>query len=272
MLKIFGRFTKLPAILLAVLVLLIFLHYFGLLLPLENVVVRIFNPIQHSFYVLGVKINNFYSSNSFQKDLAKNNLELEEKIRTLLIENAQLRVLAEEKESGREQTNFLAKAGLAAITAKVVGRNLQSDFQTVILDKGSNDGVAVNLPVVAENGVIVGKVVEVGKNNCQILLVNDGHSSLAATIQNQEKTKGVVVGQRGLSLKMEMIPQDELINVGEMVITSGLEASIPRGLIIGQIEQVIVWPNSLFQEVFLKTLINLDDLVVVSIVRPNQND
>jgi len=265
--RLFGRSIKLSVLLLAVVILLIFLHQFRILLPIENLLVRILSPIQNQIYVLGVKINNFYSNTGFNKDLVKTNSELEQKFNDLVIENSQLKTMLLEQQEIERQYNFLQEAGLEAVVAKIIGRSLQADYQTLIVNKGEIDGVRVGLPVIASDGAMVGKIAEVNTNSSQVLLINDSHSSLAATIQNESLTKGVVVGERGLSLKMELIPQDEEIGIGEVVVTSGLEADIPRGLVIGQIEQVTSEPNGFFQTAFLDPLANPDDLVVVSILK-----
>src|SRR3989344_3593000 len=120
--KLFGKPVKLSVALLAVVILLIFLHYFKILSPIENLAVRILSPIQNKIYVLGVKINNFYSSTGFRKDLVKINLELEEKVNNLIIENSQLKMMLLEQQELDQQYNFLQSAGLDAIVAKVIGK------------------------------------------------------------------------------------------------------------------------------------------------------
>ena len=270
MLKTVKRPARLSIILLAVIILLIFLHYSTLLRPIENIVIRIFSPIQNKVYVLGVKVNNFYNVTRFQRDLLEANLELEEKVEKLIIENAQLKTELTITQKLEEQQDFITESGMEAVSAKIIGKNLQSDFQTLIINKGSEDGILVGLPVIIQQGVIIGKVVEVNRNNSQLILINDSYSSLAATIQNQNQTKGVVVGDRGLSLKMELIPQDELIQVGDVVVTSGLETNIAAGLVIGQIEQIISEPNNFFQQAYLKPLTDFNDLIVVSILKSNR--
>ena len=270
--KIFRRPARLSLVLLAVAFLLIFLHYSKILLPVESIFTRVFSPIQSRVYAVGVKINNFYNLTRFQKDLLKTNLELEEKVKELTIKNSQLKTELAECGSLTEQLDFLTETRLEAINAKVVGRNMQPELQTLILNRGEKDGVSVGMPVVAQQGIIVGKVAEVRRSSCQVILIDDSHSSLAASVQNANQTKGVVVGDRGLSLKMELIPQDEPIVAGDTVITSGLEANVPRGLIIGQVEQVISQPNSFFQQATLKPLISFDNLLIVSILKNIDND
>jgi len=263
---------KLSFVLLAVVVLLIFLHYFNIISPVENLFIRIFSPVQNVVYSLGIKINGFYNPSDVKGDLTELNSELEQKVFDLTIENSQLKTLLFEKQELNQQLDFVATAGFEAVIAKVIGKNSQSEYQTLILNKGSRDGVKIGLSVIAGNGVIIGKVVEVGESSCQVLSINDNQSSLAATIQNQAMTKGVVSGDKGLSLKMDLIPQNEEIANGDVVVTSGLEPNIPRGLVIGTVEQVVNEPNDFFQQAFLRSAINSDDLVIVSILKNIYND
>lgn len=270
--RVFRRPFKSILILLAAVFLLIFLHYFKITTPLEGLIQKILNPIEHQFYVVGTTINKFYRHSGAPEDILTINQELTEKIKILTVENAQLKTLLLEKEREDQQIEFLTAEGLAAITAKIIGRSFQANQQTLIINKGWSDGVMAGAPVIAQQGVLIGQIAFVNSHSAHIILINDSLSSFGAVIQNQTFAKGVVVGDRGLSLKMELIPQGEEITVGDIVVTSGIEANIPRGLIIGQIEQVITKPNDLFQEAFIKTLVDFDDLVVVSVLKQQAND
>lgn len=272
MLKVFRQKIRLSLALLAAVILLIFLHYSKIFLPVENLLIRIFSPLQQQVYILGVKINNFYNVARFQKDLLKTNLELEAKVEELVVENAQIKTELFKQKEQKDQLDFLAAAGFEAVSAQIVGRGVLPNSQTIILNRGRKDGVNVGFAVIAGKGIMVGKIVKVNNNSSQAILINDSHSSLAANILNKNQTKGVVIGERGLSLKMELIPQDQPVAAGNIVVTSGLEKNIPRGLVIGQVEQVVWEPNSFFQQAFLKPLINFDDLIVVSILKNIYND
>ncbi|OGY46514.1 MAG: rod shape-determining protein MreC [Candidatus Buchananbacteria bacterium RIFCSPLOWO2_01_FULL_46_12] len=270
MIRLFRRQFNLTIILLAVAVLLIFLHYVKILTPVENLLIKVFSPVQSSVYSLGVKFRNFYSQTSFNQDLETANQQLLEQVRQLTIENAQLKVTLVENFQIKNQTDFLSQNGLSAVIAKVIGKGLFPDSQILIINKGSRDGVQVDLPIIAQDGLIVGKVIEVSAELAKAILINDSQSSLAVTVQNQTQTKGVVTGEHGLSLKMELIPETEIIQVGDMVVTSGLELNIPRGLLVGQIETLESEPNSFFKVAYLRSLINFDDLTVVSVLKTSQ--
>jgi len=234
--------------------------------------VTIFSPIQHSVYSLGTKINTFYGRLVGQGDLAKTNQQLTDEVRRLTVENAQLETRLEESQQISQQEDFIAASGLVAITAKVIGRTPAANWQAIIIDKGSEDGIEVDFPLVSAEGIIIGKIFEVKKSSAQAILINDSRSRIAALVENESKSQGVVIGEHGLSLKMELIGQNEVVKEGETVVTSGLEPTIPRGLVIGKISRVLAEPNSFFQTAFIQSLVKVDSLVVVSVLKSVNDD
>ena len=262
----FIKSVKLPIILLAVAILLIFLHYLGILGPIENLIIRISAPIQHQFYSLGTAINSFYGNLNFNKDLVNDNKKLADEVQRLTIENSQLKTQIQENQAIAVQADFLAANNLQAITAKIIGRNPDPARQAIILNKGNQDGIRLDFPLITAGGVMVGKISQVKKNSSEAILISDSASSIAALIQNETETKGVVVGEHGLSLKMELIPQNEIVKEGDLVVTSGLEPATPKGLVIGKISQIESEPNSFFQTARVQSLVKIDSLSIVSIL------
>lgn len=269
--RVLGRPVKLVVVLLAAVALLIFLHYTRVLPPVEGLVQNVLTPVEHRLYALGTAINRWYRFPD-QRDLAAANQLLEDRVNALTVENVQLKTLFAEQGWEQQQIEFLAAAGLEAINAKVVGRNLETNEQTLVVNKGIVDEVRVGAPVIAERGMLVGRVVAVRSHSAQVRLVNDSLSSFGAMIQNEGEDRGVVVGDRGLSVKMDLIAQGVPVVVGDVVVTSGIETDIPRGLVIGQVERVVSEPNNLFQQAFIKTLVDVDALVVVSILKPQYDE
>jgi len=265
--KSFTVKLKLPVILLAVVGLLIFLHYTGWLAWLEQPTVRILAPAQQRLYWLGSKINNLYRSNGLQKPE-----ELEVQRNALLIENAQLKQILAEQQAVNSQTDFLIKRGYQAVPARIIGRSFQSDSQILIIDRGWQDGLSAGLPAIVEGGIIVAKVFEVDKYTSKILLINDSQSSLAGRLSDSPRIQGAVAGERGLSLKIELIPKDQPLAIGAVVVTSGLETNIPAGLVIGTVEQVSNDASGWFKVAYLKSVVNFSDLLVVSVLLPQQHD
>ena len=257
-------------LLLVVIFLLIFLHYSGVLSPWENFSLGLLAPLQARVYTWGLAINNFYRPGVAADPAVQDQLIVQRN--ALLVENAQLKILLAEDQAQKVQTEFLAARGLAAITARVIGKNFQSDSQILTLNQGAQAGVAVGLPVIVGEGIMVAKVLAVEKNTSRILFINDSQSSLGAWIQTAEVVPGVVVGERGLALKMTLIPADQSVRVDDLVVTSGLEETVPAGLVVGLVERVEKDANSFFQTAWIKSPIDSEDLILVSILTPRPDD
>ncbi|MFA5021989.1 MAG: rod shape-determining protein MreC [Patescibacteria group bacterium] len=263
----FIKSRPLSLTLLAAVILLIFLHYTSILVPIENLVIRILAPIQSKIYGTGTKVNDFYYDATSRKDFVQANEKLTNEVNRLTIENAQLKTVLQDNQEVSKQANFLARTGLQAITARVVGKNPEPNLQSIILDKGSNEGIKINFPLITDDGVMIGKISQVKANSSEAVLINDSRSKIAVIIQNESNSKGVVVGEHGLSLKMELISKNDVIKEGDIAITSGLEPTIPRGLVVGKINRITAEPNASFQTAWLQSLVKIDNLTVVSVLK-----
>ena len=262
----FFRKSRLSTILLAVVILLIFLHYIGILQPVENMFVRIFSPIQHRVYGIGIKINSFYSNYFINKELVISYQDLEQQITDLKVENSQLKTKIGDDSEQLALQDYLTNTGFAGVIARIIGKNPEPSRQSIILNRGSSQGVSIDSPLVTANGIMVGKITDVKRNSSEAILVNDSGSRIAAVVQNDSSSKGVVIGEHGLSLKMEFLPQEQEVKEGHIVITFGLERSIPQGLVIGEVSQVLAEPNSLFQTARIKSLTKIDNLTQLVIL------
>ena len=268
----FIRQSRLSLVLLAVVGLLIFLHFIGILGPVEGLAVKIFSPVQRSFYLAGVRFNNIYSILTDRPTTQSQAEDLRQEVNRLTVENSNLKIQLEASQKLLTQQEFLESLEYESIPAHVIGINPEVNLNSIILDKGSQHGVESGLPVIIDDGVMVGKITEVKLSSSEVILINDSRSRIAAEVQNENGSHGVVVGQRGLSLTMELIPQHELLLPGDVVITSGIEPNIVRGLILGTLSRITSEPNSLFQTARLQTLTKLDDLTVVSILKSQVHD
>lgn len=268
----FIKSTRFSVILLAVVALLIFLHYVSILKPVENLLIRVFSPLQTLVYSIGVKFNSLYTDLPQGQNLIEANKQLKEEVDQLIAENARLKVLAKENEAISSLNDFLAHSNLRGVGAKVIGKNPETNFQAIILDKGTKDGVKVDMPVVTSDGILAGKIFKVKNNSAEAILINDPRSRLAAMVENETESKGILMGEHGLSLKMELIPQNEIVKENDAVVTSGLEPTIPRGLVIGKITRVLTEPNSFFQTAWIRPLVKVDNLTVVLVLTSLTHD
>ncbi len=121
----------------------------------------------------------------------------------------------------------------SSVVASVVGRDPSYWNSTMIIDKGTVDGIAQGMPVVNALGV-VGKIAEVGHDSSKVILLTDPQFSVAALIQGPRES-GLVSGTLQGVCRMKYIRADAQIRIGNKVITSKLSSSFPEGLLIGEI-------------------------------------
>jgi len=258
--------------LIAVIGLLIFLHITKILAPIESFVTGMLNPMMSGFYSISSSVRTTYNEQTSKRDLLAYIKQLENQTDQLTVENAKFKMLDQENRILRQHLKFLAKGEPRYILGNIISRgsleNPNATGNTVTIDKGVKDGLSLGLAVVSSQGIIVGKIIAVKNNLAKVYLTTNPACKLAATIQNQDKTSGIVQGELGLTVRMEFIPQTEEIKAGDTVVTSGLEQNIPRGLVIGQVSQVIKESNKLWQSAVIEPLVDLEELVIVSILLP----
>jgi rod shape-determining protein MreC len=194
--------------------------------------------------------------------------ELETRLNQTLIERSQLKILEEENTFLRQQLDFVEENDFSLVAARVVGLGVDETAKDIVLNKGRKAGVIIGAPIVAQDKIIIGKVISVSDYQSIARLINDHNSQLAAKILNRDRTIGLISGVFGLGVKMELIPQTEKIVTGDIVVTSGMEPLVPPGLVIGTIDAVTAGDEDIFQEASLRSPVNFDKLTLVSIIIP----
>jgi len=272
------RFPR-PALaggLLLVTLVLVATHLLGWLTPVEHGVSRVLAPAQERLYSLGTWLHGIYVRPERQAtaELEKENRQLTQQVNTLTIENAQLRVLSSEKTEAKALSDYLSQRGFQSIAGRVIGKNLESTVHVIIINQGSVDGVRLDQPVISGEGVLVGRVIRVQPRTAEVLLLSDSQSRVAGALQTAAQaglqTVGVVSGDRGLSIRLELVPQSVSLSDGQVVVTSGLENGMPSGLVIGRVERVEKTDNAFFQAAALRSLIDFTTLTSVAVLRVAQ--
>lgn len=249
---------------------------------LKNLTLQTISPIQKRFYNIGSIIGEKLSPFFVKKDLIEENKELRSKLAKLYKENVDLKLRERDYQILKTQLEFLEEKDYQYILAQVIGKTPEPLSQTLIINRGSQDGLKEGLAVTIDDGILIGKLTKVDKNTSQVLLLLDHQSRVAALVQRSISQKdkisqsansealapGIIKGQFDLSLIMDLIPLDKKITPDDPVITSGLEPDIPAGLLIGYVESVETSPNQLFQKAIVRPLANFEGLRIVTIILP----
>jgi rod shape-determining protein MreC len=191
------------------------------------------------------------------KLLRENIKELNSRIiasREAMLANERLKKLLEMKESLK----------ISSLTATVVGEDASPWFKTILIDRGSADGLKEGMPVIASDGII-GQIVKVAVKSSRVLLITDHASGVAGLIQ-RSRARGVVKGKGDGTCILEFSLSAEDVTVGDTVITSGIGGVFPKGLKIGEVSMVKKGEYGIFQTVDVRPTVNLARLEEVLVL------
>lgn len=253
---------------LAAILIAVFFHYLGWLKPIENLFILTLKPIQSGSYELSQKTKNFSDYWLRKRNLIAENQKLIDEVKALSVDQSKSKSLEEENALLKRELNFVDEAKKRFVAARIITGVSDPLSQTVIIDRGAKDGIVPGLAVVADQGILVGKVSEVFDDYAKVTLLNDNKSRVAATVQNLDHTVGLVEGQYGLSFAMTNIPQNQDIRQGDLVVTSGLEGQIPKDLLIAKVESVKTVESEIFKTAILQPIIPLSNLSYVLVIIP----
>lgn len=191
---------------------------------------------------------------------------LEDQRNTLAVDYAELELLQKENEELRGLLSFVKKQRFVHVTASVIARSISAQSATFVIDQGTRDGIQVGAPVVVSGGIFIGTVTETGERTATVTATIDPRSAVAATLLNETKHLGIAEGVSGKLIALRLVPQEERVQVNNLVVTSGLEEEIPSGLVIGIITEVRSEVINPFQEAFLEPLADIRRHHTVSVI------
>ncbi|MDU4961937.1 MAG: rod shape-determining protein MreC [Sporomusaceae bacterium] len=154
------------------------------------------------------------------------------------------------------------------VFASVIARDPGSWTSTVMIDRGSADGIAKDMPVVSARGLI-GNVTQVFPHSAKVLLLTDSSSAAGALVQRPEsRVAGIVEGADApqLAPRMVNLARDADVIKGDKIITSGLGGIYPRGLLIGEVTDVVNEEGGLLKYAVLKPAADFDRLEEVQVL------
>lgn len=218
---------------LGILIFIIGLNFFQK--EVKNLFYFISSPIQKALWQSGDRISDFFGAISEMENLKKENEELKLKNQELLNENVSLKELKKENEILREALEIGLEREFKLEMSQVVGKDIAQD--SILINKGSENGISEGMPVITQQKVLVGKIGDVYKNFSNVLLISSPKSAFDVKIAESE-IFGVIKGKGNLKIFLDLIPQDKEIKKGDLVITSALGGVFPEGISVGEIEEV----------------------------------
>ncbi|MCI0732229.1 MAG: rod shape-determining protein MreC [Methylococcaceae bacterium] len=240
------------------------------LTPVRSVLSLAVYPIQYLVSLPDRFGHQMMDSFSEYKDLLEENRRLKEE--QLVYKTRLLKFSALEKENIRLR-NLLDssfKLGEQVLVGELLAVNLDPYKQTVLVDKGTRFGVFVGQPVLDANGV-VGQVYRANPLNSEIVLISDPSHALPVQV-NRNGLRTIAVGNGRINeLSLPFLPNNVDIEVGDLIITSGLGGTFPQGYPVGTITEVTPQPEKPFSRITAKPSAHLDRSRELLLVWSNQD-
>ena len=189
------------------------------------------------------------------EEIRQNNLNVSE----VAAENVRLRTMLDYKKVANQ---------FDLVTAAVVGRDLGTWNSTIIINRGSADGITKDMPVVTSQG-LVGSVVNVYTKVAKVQLILDPRSAVGTLVQRPEsRVAAIVEGSSAspLTPRMVNIARDADIIKSDKLITSGFGGIYPKGLLIGEVVDVVNEEGGLLKYAYLRPAVDFSRLEEVSVI------
>lgn len=199
-------------------------------------------------------------------DMNRENERLTEENVRLTAENAELAYLRTENDTLRKSIGLDVRKRFDLLAAQVVAAGGEGGRGSVIIDRGSMQGVRVGMTVIVGEGVLVGMVDETYPASARVALVtNSGTVFGGVTVENG--SAGIVRGDRGLGISFGMVLQSDPLSQGDRVMTSGTGGTVPSGLFVGTVSSVRDSGDRLFREASILPPVDLGKLRFLYLIR-----
>lgn len=253
----FSPRLKIGLIAILLVVFFIVLNLTGLSKEIKNTFYLIFSPLQKVLWKAGDSVSDFLAVIAQMNNLKKENEGLRLKIYELLSENTKLKEFKKENETLKKALGIGLEKEFKFVMAEVISKDILED--SILIDKGSDDGIKENMPVITAQKVLSGKINEVFEKHSRVLLLTNKKSTFNASLQEKD-INGVIKGKGALNISFEFIPRAKEILKGDIVITSQLGGVFPKGLLVGEIREVKKSDVEPFQQAEVKPFFDIKEI------------
>ena len=240
--------------------------------PVKDVVGVVLTPIQSGINHVGGWFSGKMDYFEDNLKLAAQNEELQSQVDQLTVENTQLLQDKDELNSLRDLYELDHKyETYEKVGARVISKDDSSNwFSTFTIDKGSNDGLAVDMNVMAGSG-LVGIITDVGPNWATVRSIIDDYSNVSAQISETEDTC-IIAGDLSLTDEgtvrlVKLNDPDSKVKVGDTVVTSQISDIFLPGILIGYISEIGVDSNNLTHSGLVSTVVDFKDIKEVLVIK-----
>lgn len=235
--------------------------------PFERGVLTLSAPVMGVISDFNNYLLSFWSNYLALVSTQKENQSLRESVRKLNVRIIESQDAFLENERLKKLLALKSSIQVPSVAATVIGEDSAPWYRSIMIDRGSVDGLSEGMPVMATSGV-VGRVVKVASSSSRVLLLTDHASSIAAMIQ-RSRARGVLKGKGGGSCSLEFTVREDDVKVGDIVTTSGVGGVFRKGQVLGEVTMVKKGEYGMFQTIDVRPAVNTFHLEEVLVLLQN---
>ncbi len=241
----------------------VFFHAIGVLGPVEKKVIALGNiPVT----AISNGVQSLTTSFHIWRNKRSDTAALPEVMRERDVLKTRIALVEAENASLRRELQYPARGAWQTIGAEVIGKTVDIGQQAVIINRGANDGIKIHQIVFAEQGVLVGEVMLVEKDRSIVRLINDRQSRVGVILAKNARPAGIAEGGYGFGVRLSLIPPQEVVEAGDIIVTNDSTEFMPRGLLVGRATSVGRETYEPFQHALIDSSIGFDEMRHVSII------
>ena len=229
----------------------------------------VLSPFQRVVSWVGDKFVNITSGVYDVVYVYEQNKMLREEVAQLREQNTQAIEFTAENERLRKILDYKrATTQFDLLAARVIGRESATWSESIIINRGTMDGVADNMTVVTPNG-LVGHITEAGLNSAKVQLILDPRSAVGTLVQRpQSRVTGILTGDisNPTMPKMTNIPKTADVVDGDVIVTSGFGGIYPKGIVVGLVTELVNEPGGLLKYAVVETAVDFQRLEDVAVI------
>ncbi len=229
----------------------------------ERSVMTIFSPVPKLVNLIGGTASDMYHGYLDMRRAVNENLLLNRKVAALTAENLKLRQTESDLRRIRGLLGYSEQIAMQTSLGHAVMLDTSGRFKSLIIDRGSDDGVDVNDAIVNANGLI-GRVILTTKDMAKIQLITDANCSVGSLLERTRR-QGVLRGDGTNAAALHDIPTLADVKAGDRVLTAGIDGIYPKGIPIGAVVKAAQGPN-LFKNITVKPSVDFGTIEEVIII------
>jgi len=224
----------------------------------------IVSPLQKAVTVSIHSLRSMWTHYFFLVSTEKENDSLKIKLAKNIYDDNQCKETELSNDRLRKLLDFKNASKLHSLSAGVIGKDPSQWYKTLIIDKGVSEGITKGLPVVVPEGV-VGQVIDASDHYAKVLLIIDSNSAVDALVQ-QTRAHGIIKGHSEGRCLLNYVSRKETVNIGDAVVSSGLDGVFAKGLLIGKVTDIIRNKSGIFQDIEVSPFVDFDKIEEVLVV------